>query len=132
MIVTDFLTSPVPVIIYISLKYRSASPGVFVTLAANVAAMAPGTNIRSSPPCEPARRHGFNDDGKGHERCGGVYQNDFGKKASQHSWAEEAVRKSLSITETEALKKNVIQIYRQEPVGICWILSIGRINHYKR
>src|SRR4030065_1040572 len=45
-IVKDIIGSEVPVIVYVSPSgSRAASAGVFVTLAAHVAAMAPGTNI---------------------------------------------------------------------------------------
>ena len=45
-IVSDILQSPVPVVVYVSPPgSRAASAGVFVTLSANIAAMAPGTNI---------------------------------------------------------------------------------------
>src|SRR5262245_11960869 len=46
VIVSDILGSSVPVIVYISPGGAQAgSAGVFVTLAAHIAAMAPGTNI---------------------------------------------------------------------------------------
>ncbi|MCJ7457947.1 MAG: nodulation protein NfeD, partial [candidate division Zixibacteria bacterium] len=45
-ITRDILNSEVPVIIYVAPSgSRAASAGVFITLAAHVAAMAPGTNI---------------------------------------------------------------------------------------
>src|SRR4030067_2766421 len=45
-IVREILNSKVPVIVYVSPGgARAASAGVFITLAAHIAAMAPGTNI---------------------------------------------------------------------------------------
>lgn len=50
-IVTDLLTSRVPVVVYVSpAGAQSASAGSFITLAANIAAMAPGTNIGAAHP----------------------------------------------------------------------------------
>src|SRR5580765_2110046 len=50
-IVSDILKSPVPVIVYVSpAGSHAGSAGVFITLAANVAAMAPGTNIGAAHP----------------------------------------------------------------------------------
>src|SRR4030065_1029127 len=50
-IVSDFLESPVPIIVYVSpAGSQAASAGVFITLAANIAVMSPGTNIGAAHP----------------------------------------------------------------------------------
>jgi len=112
VIVSSFLTSPVPVIVYVSPSgAQAASAGVFVTLAAHIAAMAPGTNIGAA---HPVGMQGAEPDSVMNEKA----TNDaaaFIRTISENrhrnvQWAEDAVRKSISITETEALKDSVIDV----------------------
>ncbi|MGE5847748.1 MAG: hypothetical protein ACM34O_13545, partial [Ignavibacteria bacterium] len=51
LIVSDFLNSKVPVIVYVYPGgSQAASAGVFITLAAHIPAMSPGTNIGAAHP----------------------------------------------------------------------------------
>ncbi len=109
MIVTDFLTSGVPVIVYVSpAGSQSASAGVFITLAAHIAVMAPGTNIGAAHPVNLQGGMDSTMSEKVTNDAAAFIRTISEKRHRNIQWAEEAVRKSLSITETEALKKNVI------------------------
>jgi len=110
-IVREILNSRVPVIVYVSPGgARAASAGVFITLAAHVAAMAPGTNIGAA---HPVGLGGQMDSTmlKKVENDAAAYIKSLAKKRNRNEkWAEEAVRKSASLAEYEALKKNVIDL----------------------
>ncbi len=110
-IVGDFLESDVPIIVYVSPGgAQSGSAGVFVTMAANIAAMAPGTNIGAA---HPVTLQGQPDSIMGAKitNDAAAFIRTIAEKRSRNLvWAEEAVRKSVSITETEALSKNVIDL----------------------
>lgn len=109
MIVTDFLTSTVPIVVYVSpAGSQSASAGVFITLAAHIAVMAPGTNIGAAHPVNMQGGMDSTMSEKVTNDAAAFIRTISEKRHRNMRWAEEAVRKSLSITETEALKINVI------------------------
>jgi membrane-bound serine protease (ClpP class) len=110
-IVKDFLESPIPIVVYISPSgSQSASAGVFITLAANIAAMAPGTNIGAA---HPVSLQGAQDSvmmEKATNDAAAFIRTISEKRKRNVEWAEDAVLKSVSITEREALEKNVIDL----------------------
>ncbi len=108
-IVSDILKSTVPVIVYVSPSGAHAgSAGVFITLAANIAAMAPGTNIGAA---HPVSMQGMPDtimNAKGTNDAAAFIRTIAEKRKRNVEWAEDAVRNSVSITDEEAIEKNVI------------------------
>lgn len=109
-IVQAILEAPLAVIVYVSPSGAHAgSAGVMITLAAHIAAMAPGTNIGAAHPVM-----GTGQDVKGN--MGEKIENDTAAFAEtiaetrgrNKKWAIDAVRKSVSITAKQALEKNVI------------------------
>jgi membrane-bound serine protease (ClpP class) len=110
-IVTDLLTSDIPVIVYVAPSgAQCASAGVFIALAANIAAMAPGTNIGAS---HPVTMEGTMDSvmsEKATNDAAAFIRSISEKRNRNTKWAEDAVRKSVSISENEALKLNVIDL----------------------
>lgn len=108
-IVTEFLNASVPVVVYVSpAGSRAASAGVFITLSANVAVMAPGTNIGAAHPVSSQGEMDSIMSGKVTNDAAAFIRTISEKRNRNIKWAEEAVRKSVSITETEALKEHII------------------------
>ncbi|MBI4810883.1 MAG: nodulation protein NfeD [Ignavibacteriales bacterium] len=109
IIVTDILTSPVPIIVYVSpAGSQSASAGVFITLAAHIAVMAPGTNIGAAHPVTLGDQKDSVMMEKATNDAAAFIRTISEKRQRNIQWAEDAVRKSISITETEALSQNVV------------------------
>ena len=115
-ITTSFLNAPLPVITYVFPSgARAASAGTFITMAGAIAAMAPATNIGAAHPVDSA---------------GGDIQGDLRLKAENDAaaqitkiakargrnqqWAEDAVRKSVSIRDDEALTLKVIDLIARD------------------
>ncbi len=110
-IVSNILQSPVPVVVYVSPPgSRAASAGVFVTMSANIAAMAPGTNIGAAHPVSLQGQMDSTMTEKVTNDAAAFIRSISEKRNRNVKWAEEAVRKSFSITETEALKDSVIDL----------------------
>lgn len=108
-IVSDILMSPVPVVVYVSPSGSHAgSAGVFITLAAHIAAMAPGTNIGAAHPVNLVGKTDSVMNMKATNDAAAFIRSIAEKRKRNLEWSEDAVRNSLSITENEALKKNVI------------------------
>ncbi|MCK9265579.1 nodulation protein NfeD [bacterium] len=114
-IVQEILSSEVPVISYISPRgAQCASAGVFIALSSHIIAMSPATNIGAAHPVSLTS----NSD----ETVNTKLVNDtvsFIKSIAVHrkrnpEWAEKAVRESISSTEIEVLKENVIDVISQD------------------
>ena len=105
------LNAELPVIVYVGpTGARAASAGVFITMAAHVAAMAPATNIGAAHPVaigggvdkETLRK--IENDAAAFAR---TIATERGRNAD---WAEKAVRQSVSVTEREAERLKVIDL----------------------
>jgi len=111
VIVTDILQSPVPVIVYVYPQgSQAASAGTFITLAAHIAAMAPGTNIGAAHPVTMEGKADSTMIEKATNDAAAFIKSISEKRKRNVKWAEESVRKSVSITENEALKDSVINL----------------------
>jgi len=114
-IVKDIVNARVPVVVYVSpAGARAASAGVFITIAAHVAVMAPNTAIGAAHPVAIGT--------EGEEGMSETMEEKVVNDAAAYirsiaeahgrnmEWAEKAVRESVSATEQEALELNVIDM----------------------
>ena len=115
VIVSDILEAPVPVVVFVSPGGAHAgSAGVFITLAAHIAAMAPGTNIGAAHPVDLQGQRDSIMNEKATNDAAAFIRTIAEKRKRNWQWAEEAVRKSLSITENEAIEKKVIDLIAKD------------------
>ena len=105
------LNAPIPVVVYVApTGARAASAGVFITMAAHVAAMAPATNIGAAHPVAVS--------GGGDKEMMKKVANDAAafarsiatERGRNADWAEKAVRDSVSITERDAVQLKVVDL----------------------
>ncbi|MGH7812150.1 MAG: NfeD family protein [Candidatus Binatia bacterium] len=115
-IVKEMLGAPVPVFVYVAPSGAGAgSAGVFITMAAHVAAMAPGTNIGAAHPVAGGGQEVKGVMGEKIENFTASFAESIAQKRGRNTeWAIQAVRKSVAITEKEALKINVIDIVAKD------------------
>ena len=112
LIIKDITGATIPVVVYVSPSSgRAASAGVFITMAAHVATMAPGTNIGAAHPVamgggemDTAMKEKVENDSV-------AYIKSIAEQRGRNvAWAEDAVRKSVSVTEREALKLKIVDL----------------------
>ena len=111
-IVKEMLSAPLPVIVYVGPSGAGAgSAGVFITLAANIAAMAPGTNIGAAHPVAGGGQEVKGVMGEKIENFTASFSETIAQRRGRDTeFAIQAVRRSISITDKEALEKRVIDI----------------------
>ena len=111
-IVKDLLDAPLPVIVYVAPGGSGAiSAGVFITMAGTIAAMAPGTTIGAAHPVAGGGQDIEGDMREKVENFTASFSESIARRRGRNiEWAEQAVRESVAITETEALEKQVIDL----------------------
>ncbi len=114
-IIKEILAAERPVVVYVSPGgARAASAGTFITLAAHVAAMAPGTNIGAAHPVNMGGQMDKEMNKKVTNDAAAYIRTIAEKRGRNVQWAEDAVRKSVSATEKEALKLRVIDLVSEK------------------
>ena len=129
--IREMLNSDLPVVMYVSPSgARAASAGTYLLYGSHVAAMAPSTHLGSATPVQMDGGGLTGDDEAGEESEGEQEGSAMERKviedavsfirslAERHGrnadWAEEAVRDAVNLTESEALKQNVIDVVARD------------------
>jgi membrane-bound serine protease (ClpP class) len=110
--VQAILRTRVPVAVYVFPSgARAASAGVLITLAADVAAMAPGTNIGAAHPVGIGGGPMDNTMSRKVENDAAAYARSLAESRGRNAdWAESAVRESASLSEKQAAERNVVDL----------------------
>ena len=111
-IVKDVIAAPMPVVVYVSPDgARAASAGLFVTQAADVAAMAPQTNIGSASPISITGADIDEVLGRKIENDAAAYVSALAEEHGRNAeLAEEMVRDATNVTASEALDAGLIDV----------------------
>ncbi|MBD3287219.1 nodulation protein NfeD [candidate division KSB1 bacterium] len=110
-IVKRMLSSNVPLVVYVSPSGAGAvSAGVSITIAAHFAVMTPGTSIGAAHPVTGGGSADTSDVGiqKATNWWASFNKSIAEKRGRNPDWVVQAVKQSISATETEALQNNVI------------------------
>jgi len=132
-IVQKFYASPVPTVVYVAPSgANAASAGCFITLAADIAAMAPHTSIGAAHPVTMG--------GGGEEKTDEVMKRKLESYASSYieaiaekrgrnvAWAKDSVVKSESVTAEKALDLKVIDLIAPDVTDVLQQIDGREIN----
>lgn len=109
--IQTILDSPIPVVVYVTpAGARASSAGLFILMAADIAAMAPTTNVGAAT---PVAMGGEMDDvmsEKSISDAAALIRGLAESRGRNVDWVESAVRESTSLSAREALEENVIEV----------------------
>jgi len=111
--VQALLESPLPTVVYVAPRgARATSAGMFITLAANVAAMAPATHIGAAHPVPLGGEVEISEEmeEKMTSDAAALVRSVATARGRNAEWAERAVRENLSVTADEALEQGIIDL----------------------
>lgn len=129
-VVKAMLNSRIPIVVFVGPRGAHAgSAGAIITFAADVAAMAPGTNIGAAHPVVPGNE-------KVDETMKAKMANDTAafaqslakSKGRNVEWAAKAVRDSASLIAEEALKRNVVDLMADDVPDLLRKLEGHKLN----
>ncbi len=103
------LNAEIPVVVWVGpTGARAASAGVFITMAAHVAAMAPATNIGAAHPVSVGGSMDKESMRKVENDAAAFIRTIAIERGRNAEWGEKAVRQSVSVTEREAVRLKVV------------------------
>lgn len=115
LIIKEINASDIPIVVYVSPPgARAASAGVFITMAAHIAAMAPGTNIGAAHPVAMGGEMDKEMKEKVENDAAAYIKSIAEKRGRNAKWAEDAVRKSVSVPEKEAMTLKVVDLVAED------------------
>jgi membrane-bound serine protease (ClpP class) len=133
-IVQHMYAAKVPTVVYVApAPARAGSAGVFITMAADVAAMAPYTRIGAAHPVEIGASGNVE---KTDDTMKAKIENDTAafarsiadKRHRNLEWAADSVRQSASITSEEAVQTNVVDLLATDVPDLLKQLSTRQVN----
>ena len=135
-IIQTFLRSPVPIIVYVAPAGAWAgSAGCFITMAADVAAMAPATSIGAAHPVSiggGGNAEKMDDTMK--QKLENFASSYIEAVAARHErnveWAKASVRESASVTAEKALELNVIDLIATNMPDLLQQLDGRTVNNH--
>jgi membrane-bound serine protease (ClpP class) len=147
-LIQGVLNAPLPVIVYVAPSgARAASAGVFITLAADVAAMAPLTHLGAAHPVQlgggspiGGKEPKDGKEEKSKDANASAMEEKMVSDAAAYAralasaknrnvdWAERAVRESVSLTAEEALKNKVIDLIAADEAALFAALKTREIK----
>ncbi len=150
--IAAIIGSRVPVVGYVAPSgARAASAGTYILYATNIAAMAPGTNVGAATPIalgvpglpggEPAKKDADKDEmpadpakAKAINDAVAFIRSLAELRGRNAQWAEDAVRKAVSISASEALRLGVIDVIADDVENLLaavdgFKVSIGKTEH---
>jgi membrane-bound serine protease (ClpP class) len=117
--VTRELASPVPVIVWVTPGgAHAASAGVFITIAADVAAMSPGTNIGAATPISLQGPMDSTLARKAANDAAAFARTVAAQRRRSVSWAERAVREAVAASDREAVQEGIVDFIASTPAEL--------------
>jgi len=153
-IIKDILASPVPVATWVAPNgAHAASAGTYILYASHIAAMAPATNLGAATPIAIGAPAGGADGGKPDGKAAGdkagktdaaeaggtltrkqvndaaAYIRGLAQMRGRNAaWAERAVRESVSLSASEALKERVIDLVAEDVPDLLKLLDARKLE----